>query len=134
MGILTRVVLNVLDLVRSHTVEFLAVLLLGVGGAIYPPIWLIGAVLALPSRKWDIRDKFIGITVPILLVIIGTVLVLVLGGQHGTIDSYAQEAWLAAERLSRVVAVLGAGYLLWVLRRGRRVPRQPPWNMPHKLG
>ncbi|HET9897488.1 MAG TPA: hypothetical protein VFQ44_21360 [Streptosporangiaceae bacterium] len=129
-----RFVAGATDIVRSHTVEFIAVLLLGVGGAVYPPIWLAGVALALPSRKWDIRDKFLGITLPVFLVIIGTVLILVLGGQHSTLESYAREAWLGAERLSRALAVIGGAYLLWGLRRGRRAPRQPPWNVPHKLG
>lgn len=133
-GMLSAAIANVTDVVRRHTVEFFAVLLLGVGGAIYPPIWLVGAALALPSKKWDIRDKFVGITMPIVLVVIGTVLVLVLGGQRGSLGSYAFEAWLGAERISRVVALLGSGYLLWGLRRGRRTPRLPPWNVPHKLG
>ncbi len=123
-----------MDIARTHTVELIAVLLLGVGGAVYPPIWLIGAALALPSKKWDIRDKFFGITLPVLLAIVGTVLILVFGGRQSTIGLYGHEAWLGAERLSRVLAVIGGGYLLWGLRRGRRTPRQPPWNVPHKLG
>jgi|HubBroStandDraft_1064217.scaffolds.fasta_scaffold04950_5 hypothetical protein len=114
-------------IVRRNPLEAIAVALLGVGGAVYPPIWLIGVVLVLPSRKWSIRDKSIGIMVPILLVIVGTVLILVLGGQQNSLSSYAYEAWLGAERLSRA-AVLGGGlYLFWALRRGRRKPKDPPW-------
>jgi hypothetical protein len=60
--------------------------------------------------------------------------VLVLGGQQASFTSYATEAWLGAERLARVAAVGGALYLAWGLRRGRRSPKQPPWNVPHKLG
>jgi hypothetical protein len=123
-----------IGILRRHTMEAVAVLLLGVGGAIYPPIWLLGAALAMPSKKWDVRDKFFGLTLPVVLVIVGTVLTLVLGGDHHSIGSYAFEAWLGAERLSRVLSVAGAGYLLWGLRRGRRKPRQPPWNVPHRLG
>jgi hypothetical protein len=132
--VLARMLTAAADVARRHTMELIAVLLLGVGGVIYPPIWLVGAAFALPSKKWDIRDKFIGITVPVLLVIIGTVLIVVFGGQRGSLGSYASEAWLGAERLSRVLALLGSGYLLWGLRRGRRQPKQPPWNVPHKLG
>ena len=119
---------------RDHTLEFLAIVLLGVGGAAYPPIWLVGAGLALPSKKWDIRDKFVGVTLPVVLLIIGTVLVLVLGGEHASLTAYAYEAWLGAERLSRVLAAAGATYLAWRLRRGRREPKQPPWNVPHRIG
>jgi hypothetical protein len=121
-------------LARSNKFEVIAVMLLGVGGAIYPPIWVVGALLALPSKKWDIRDKFLGITLPVLLVIIGTVLIIVMGGQHDSIGSYAVEAWVGAGRLCRALAVAGAIYLLWGLYRGRRQPKQPPWNVPHRLG
>jgi len=119
---------------RNHTLEVLALVLLGVGGVVYPPIWLVGAALALPSKKWDIRDKFFGITLPVVLVIIGTVLIIVFGGQRASISDYAYEAWLGAERLSRVLAAVGAIYLAWGLRRGRRQPKEPPWNVPHRLG
>jgi len=118
----------------NSVVEVLAVLLLGVGGAVYPPIWLVGAILALPSKKWDMRDKFLGVTLPVLLLIVGTVLIIVFGGQHPSISDYAYEAWLGAGRLSRVLALAGALYLAWGLRRGRRQPKQPPWNVPHRLG
>lgn len=108
--------------------------MLGVGGAIYPPVWIIGALLALPSRKWDLKDKFLGVTFPVVVVLVGTVLVLVLGGKHFSFGSYAFEAWLGASRLSRLAAAAGALYLVWALWRGRREPRQPPWNVPHKFG
>jgi hypothetical protein len=130
----SRLIRNAVAVTRASTVEVLAVVLLGVGGAIYPPIWVIGAMIALPSKKWDIRDKFIGMTVPVLLLIVGTVLIIVFGGRHATIGDYAFEAWLGAERLSRVLAVAGASYLAWGLRRGRRKPKQPPWNVPHRIG
>jgi hypothetical protein len=119
---------------RNHTLEVLAIVLLGVGGAAYPPIWLVGAALALPSKKWDMRDKFLGITLPVFLLIIGIVLILVLGGQRATLSDYAYEAWLGAGRLSRVLAASGAIYLAWGLHRGRRQPKQPPWNVPHRIG
>lgn len=133
-GPLGSVFLGITELLLQNKVEILAVILLGLGGVIYPPIWILGAAFALPSRKWDIRDKFLGITFPVVVVIVGTVLVLVLGGQHGSLGSYAFEAWLGAERLSRVAALCGALYLVWALWRGRREPRPPPWNVPHKLG
>ncbi len=123
-----------IGIARRNKIEALAVCLLGIGGAIYPPIWLLGALLAMPSKKWDMRDKFLGLTVPVIVVIVGTVLVIVFGGQHTSISSYAFEAWLGAERLARVAAAAGAGYLLWGLRRGRRKPKQPPWNLPHRIG
>lgn len=105
------------DLAIQNKVEILAVVLLGVGGAIYPPIWILGAMFALPSRKWDIRDKFLGVTFPVVVVVVGTVLVLVLGGQQNSFGSYAFEAWLGAERLCRIAAACGALYLIWALWR-----------------
>ncbi|HET7012441.1 MAG TPA: hypothetical protein VFI65_00920 [Streptosporangiaceae bacterium] len=129
-----NVVYGITELTIQNKVEILAIVLLGIGGAIYPPIWFIGALVALPSKKWDIKDKFLGVTFPVVVVVVGTVLVLVLGGQHSSIGQYAFEAWLGAERLSRIAAVGGALYLVWGLWRGRREPKQPPWNVPHKLG
>jgi hypothetical protein len=127
-GALGNLYYGLTEIVLQNKIEILAVILLGIGGAIYPPIWIIGALIALPSRKWDIKDKFLGVTFPVVVVIVGTVLVLVLGGQHFSFTSYAREAWLGAERLSRIAAVGGALYLTWMLRRGRREPKQPPWN------
>ncbi len=114
--------------------EAIAVLLQGVGGAIYPPIWLIGALITSISKKWDLRDKWLGLALPVLTVIFGATLTLVLGGQHSALSSYALEGWLAAGRLSRIAAVLGAVYLLWRLHRGLRAPRRPPWSTPRRRG
>jgi hypothetical protein len=120
-------------LIWRHKLETIAVLLLGVGGAVYPPVWLLGVLVALPSKTWDLRDKWTGLVAPVLLVIVSTVLIVVVGGKHPTLGSYAFEAWLGAGRVSRIAAVLGAGYLFWRLRRGPRVRRRPPW-VPHGLG
>ncbi len=132
-GVASGLLRGAVMLALSNKLEVLAIVLLA-AGAIYPPVWLLGALLALPSRTWDIRDKFFGITLPVILVIVGTALVLVLGGQHSSIGSYAFEAWLGAGRLSRALALAGAIYLLWVLRRGRRQPKQPPWRVPGRPG
>ena len=127
-GPLRRLVFGLTELIIQNKVEIFAVVVLGLGGAIYPPIWVLGAMFALPSRKWDLRDKFLGITFPVVVVVVGTVLVLVLGGQQPSFGDYAFEAWLGAERLSRIAALGGALYLVWGLWRGRRDPKQPPWN------
>lgn len=119
---------------QRHKPEALAVVLLGVGGAVFPPIWLLGALICLTSKTWDIRDKWMGIALPVLIVIVGAALIVVVGGPKDSLSSYAYEAWLGAGRLSRAVAVVSAGYLLWRLHAGRRHPRQPPWNVPHKFG
>ena len=121
-------------LARRRPLESAAVVLMGVGGAIFPPIWLLGAGFAMPSKAWDLRDKWIGLVTPILLVLAGSALVVVLGGEHHSLAAYAFEAWLSVGRISRIVAVLGASYLLWRLWRGPRNPRQPPWNTPRQFG
>ncbi len=134
-GALARLASAAWTLARGNPVEMLAVLLLGVGGAVYPPIWMIGVLVALPSKKWDVKDKCLGIVLPVLLVIFGTVLVLAFGGQHSSLLSYGHEAWLGAERIGRLTALAGAGYLLWALRRSRRKPpKQPPWRLSPRFG
>ena len=47
-------------------------------------------------------------------------------------DPYG-EAWRGADWLSRALALLSAGYLLRRLFRGRRTPKLPPWNIPHRF-
>jgi len=131
---LSSAVRSTVTLVGRYKLETAAVLLLGVGGAAYPPVWVLGVLVALPSKTWDLRDKWTGLVAPVLLVIAATVLIVVFGGRHSTLGAYAFEAWLGAGRVSRIAAVLGAGYLFWRLRHGRREPKQPPWNVPHRLG
>jgi len=112
--------------------ETMAVLVLGIGGAIYQPVWLVGALIAVVSRKWDLRDKWFGLAGPVVVVIVGATLTVVLGGQQTSFGSYAFEAWLALGRLSRIAAVLSASYLLWRVYKGPREPREPPWSMPRR--
>ncbi|MBO0830394.1 MAG: hypothetical protein J2P28_05470 [Actinobacteria bacterium] len=110
--------------------EALAVILLGFGGAIYPPVYLLGAVVALGSRLWDYRDKWTGLTVPPILTVIGMAIGVAVGGRtHGL-----HEGWVYLNVTSRLAAVLGAGYLAWRSAHGRRPPPVPPWNKPHRFG
>src|SRR5262249_7368454 len=129
-GSLGRLVTELVAVMVRDRLEAIAVGLLGLGGAIYPPIWLIGAFVALWSRKWDHRDKWLGLALPVFLVIFAAMLVVVLGGQRQTIGQYTMEFWVAAGRLSRLFAVLRAGYLLGraVKYQGTRIKRQPPWT------
>jgi len=131
-GRISRLGSGLLAMALRDRLETIALVLLAVGGAVYPPVWLIGAFFAISSKKWDLRDKWLGLAVPVLLVVFGAVLVMTLGGQRPSLGSYAVEAWLAAGRLSRIAAVLGAGYLLGRVYRGKRRPRRPPWTMPRK--
>jgi hypothetical protein len=131
---LSRTASGTLSLAKSNPLEFGAVALAGIGGAAYPPVWLLGAVLAMPSRVWDLRDKWFGLAGPVLLVALGTTAVLMLGGQRSSFGSYLFDAWLGAGRISRAASLLGAGYLLWALIRGQREPRRPPWAVPSRRG
>jgi hypothetical protein len=119
---------------RRHPLEATAVVLLGLGGAIYPPVWLMGAAVALVSRVWDFRDKWIGLAVPVFLVIVGMVADVSLGGPRHELTAYVREAWTFGGHFSRIAALLGAVYLTWRAERGRRPPAVPPWNKPHRIG
>jgi hypothetical protein len=118
---------------RQHPVETTAIVLLGLGGLIYPPVWLLGAAVAVASTHWDFRDKWVGLAGPPLLVIVGTGIGVALGGKHHSAGAYAHEAWVLADHLSRLLAVIGAAFLARRVQRGRRGPAPPPWNRPHRI-
>lgn len=117
---------------RGNKVEAAAVVLLGVGGAIFPPVWLLGAVLALASRVWELVDKWLGLAGPIVLTVISLAVGIAAAGSRGTFGMHMHEAWVFADVTSRLTALLGAGYLAWRSAHGRRPPATPPWNKPHK--
>jgi len=118
---------------RSHKVEAAAVALLGIGGAIFPPVWLLGAVVALASRLWDLLDKWLGLAGPVVLTVISLAVGVAAAGSRGGLGMHMHEAWVFADVTSRLTALLGAGYLTWRSARGRRPPASPPWNKPHKV-
>jgi hypothetical protein len=118
---------------RRNPVEAVAITLMGLGGAAYPPIWLLGVPFALASRAWDYRDRWIGLAVPVLVLVVGTAFGIMLGDRYATFGGYVHEAWVYADIFSRVGAVAGAGYLIWRLRHAWRVPTVPPWNKPHRV-
>jgi hypothetical protein len=119
---------------RSNKVEATAVLLLGIGGAIFPPVWLLGAAVALASRLWDLLDKWLGLAGPVLLTVISLAAGVAVAGSRGSVGMHVHEAWVFADVTSRVTAVLGAGYLAWRSAHGRRPPATPPWSKPNKIG
>ncbi len=133
---------------RRNPLETIAVILLGLGGVIYPPVWLLGAIFALAcpappppaqtrsrgSGVWDYRDKWIGLAAPVVLLVVGTTAGVSLGRPHPYFSGYVHEAWIYADIISRVAAVLGTSYLVWRLGRGRRVPRELQWTSRHKPG
>jgi hypothetical protein len=118
---------------RRSPLEASAVVLLGLGGAIYPPVWLLGAAVGLVSRHWDGRDKWLGLALPVL----ATVIVIALGvtsGGHVSMGHAAHEGWVYGVAASRIAALFSASYLGWRSVHGRRPPTVPPWNRPHKIG
>jgi hypothetical protein len=114
---------------RRHPLEAVAILLLGVGGLIFPfPFWLLGGALAVFSRFWQPRDKWVALVGPILIALAGTmVTALIVGGQGNPVMIYSHALRMDVGYLLRAGSVLCAGYLAWQVRRGRRV-RLPPWR------
>jgi len=133
---LKRLGVALLTIAVRDRLETLGILLLGLGGAIYQPIWLIGAVMAMTSKKWDLRDKWLGLALPVLAVLIGTALELTFGSPLSGYGAYVVEAWVAAGRLSRIAAVIGALFLLWRVHKyqGNPTRRLPPWSPDRKPG
>jgi len=120
-------------LARRHPLEAMAVILLGVGGAAYPPIWIIGAAIAGGSRFWDYRDKWVALLGPVLLLIVATTLAVSLGRTQTSFGSYVHESWVYADLISRGLALLSALYLVRRLSRGKRPAVKPPWERTHKI-
>ena len=113
----------------QQPLEATAVILLGVGGAIFPPVFLLGAAVALGSKLWHYRDKWAGLVLPPVLTIIGVAAGIAFGGRsHGLHD-----AWVSLNVVSRVAALMGAAYLAWRMGPGRRPPPAPPWHKPHRV-
>jgi hypothetical protein len=120
--------------VRRHPLEAVAVVLLGLGGLIYPPVWLMGALVAVFSKAWSISDKWIGLALPVFLVIVGIVVEVSLAGNQKDWTTYVRDAWVFAGHLSRILALLGAIYLAWRVERGPRSPGVPPWQKARRFG
>ena len=125
-----RILRQAATLARRNPLEATAVVLLGLGGLISPLIWLVGVVVALPSRRWDIRDKWLGLAAPAIVTIVGGA-GLAVGVRHLTAGAYLHEALMIGGYLIRAGAVLGAAYLAWRVRRGQRAGA-PPWRRPYR--
>ena len=117
-------------LARKHPLEAVAVVLLGVGGLILPfPFWLIGGLVALKSRRWDGRDKWVALAGPPLVTL--AVLIIRAATSPGSFFSDFYQAAHHDVGLSiRAGCVLCAAYLVWRLRRGPRLRTLPPWQRP----
>ena len=122
---------SVRALVRSHPLETVAVLVLGVGGLIFPLVWLAGGMIAALSRVWDVRDKWLAMLAPPLFVLAGLIAAGVLvGGGHGFFGEFVHAFNAYREYLIRAGTVLTAAYLAWRIRRGPRLRSLPPWQRP----
>jgi len=114
--------------VWQQPLEATAIILLGLGGVIFPPVFVLGALVALGSRLWHYRDKWVGLVLPLVLTIIGIAAGVAVGGRsHGL-----HYGWVTLNIVSRVAALLGAGYLAWRTGPGRRPPPAPPWHKPRR--
>ena len=123
-----------LDWARRQPLEAAAVIVLGLGGAIYPPVWLLGAVLALFAQRWDYRDKWLGLGLPLLLTVVVMVAGFAMAGNQATLGMRVHAAWVFADIGSRAFALAGAGYLAWRSAHDRKVPEIPPWNRHRRVG
>jgi hypothetical protein len=124
---------TVLMLARSHPLETVAIALLGVGGLIFPLLWLPGALVALASRVWDARDKWLALLGTPVFLFVGLLAAGVLvGGRHGFFGEFIHAFDAYREYLLRAGAVLSAVYLAWRIRRGPRMRSLPPWQRPQR--
>lgn len=120
---------------RQHPLEATSITLMALAGLAYPfpfwsadfAIWLIGAAIAVPSRLWDLRDKWSGLAGPVALVIVGTAITLAVGGTRTTMPGYVHEALAGSVYLIKAGSVAGAVYLAWRVSKGRRIQAVPPW-------
>jgi hypothetical protein len=116
-------------LARENILEAVAILLLGLGGLILPfPFWPIGAVVALFSRLWDVKDKSLAITGPLLVTLaLAVIAAPFVGGSGNVIVVYFHALRVSFGLLVRVGSVLTAAYLAWRVSKGPRV-KVPPWR------
>ena len=129
-----RVSAAVVGWTRDKTLESVATILLGLGGVIFPPIWLLGAMVALASKVWDYRDKWLGLAIPIVLTIVGAAAGMILAGSQTSFGHDLHVGWVSADIASRISAALSAIYLAWRSVHGRRPDAVPPWNKPYRVG
>jgi hypothetical protein len=121
------------ELMRRHPLESAGVVLLAVGGLIYPfPLWVFGVLAVLISRYWDRRAKLIALAVPVITALFGAVVVAGLSAKSGSLSGYAHALAGDGWDLLRLGVILGAGYLGWRLHQGPRPQREPPWQRPQQ--
>jgi hypothetical protein len=120
-------------LARQHKLETAAVLLLAVAAVIFVfPFWLVvsllGGVVAIWSQIWNARDKWVGLTGPPVLALVGTIVsALLIGGGGHFFGSYLEAFRLYVGYYYRAGSLLCAIYLALQARRGPQ-RRLPPWK------
>jgi hypothetical protein len=120
-------------LARSHPLETVVVVLFGVGGLIIPFIWLAGGLVAVASRVWDARDKWLALLgTPVFMFAALIVAGVLVGGRHGFFGEFIHAFDAYREYLLRAGSVLTAVYLAWRIRRGPRLRSLPPWQRPQR--
>ena len=120
---------NARRLARDNLLETIAILLLGLGGLILPYLfWPVGAIVAMFSRLWDVKDKSVAVAGPLLVALAGSVLgALIIGGSGNVVVVYTHALGVGFGVMIRVGAVVTAVYLAWRVTRGPRV-KVPPWK------
>jgi hypothetical protein len=113
-------------LARKNPLEAVAVVVLGIGGLLLPfPLWLVGALIAIFSRRWGKRDKWLALIGPPGFAVVCMLLLGISGG--GNFFHALAAASHQFSLLLRVGSLLSAGYLVWRLRRGPQRRKTPPW-------
>jgi hypothetical protein len=126
---------GVVDAWRQNPLAVIAVVLLVLGGLIFPLvvwpvgllIWLAGVGIAVPLKQWSPVDKLLSFAGPLVLVIAGTAIAVSIGGTRHDAAAYGHEALADAADLFKAGTLLGALYLAWRIQRGRRGPVEPSW-------
>jgi hypothetical protein len=128
-----RLAVEAARLAREYPLESASVTLLAIGGLILPfPYWLfgglLGGILAIRSRIWNARDKWVGVAGPPVFVLVGTVVAaLIIGGRGHAVGMYPHVFRLYGGNLLRVGNALCAIYLALQARHGPQ-RRLPPWR------
>ncbi len=102
-------------------IEILALLLIGVGGVIFPYLplaWMIGTGLVWRSKSWSPREKYFGAYLPL----VGGLAILLISALASGFGSHLLALFLVGVLISGVLLPLGTAVYLGV-RLGRRLPR-----------